>query len=412
MGKGGSTQSVQVPQWLEDAARRNLGIADQVARVGPVPLSYGPTVADFTDAQRAAFNNTNAMAAAYGMDAPGQYNVGSPVTYPNGVRALSAAPLFEAQMAAFRDARPGQANYIDGFFIDPITGAPAGNVAVQYGSGSFGNPGGVGGAQNASADGGSDGATFAPVDTGPGNANSNFTTYGGDRDIAHQNVDNAFSSFTPNGNNNDDSPSYNAGLAAANSSGGYNSAAFNKPGLSMADQYSMMGSSMASAGIKNLGGGYNQNDPTTGIGGVLTDAGGAIREDLARSPTVVGKLVPNAPDSTYDSDGDPSTDNNKSDCVIATHAVAAGAYNHQTKRQAVVWCMNALHGKWWGEAVRRGYRHLGRRKIEQGKAAEHYDEFRRYIDFASGKNRTLRGAITFTLRTAQFFVVGMMNQEA
>ena len=307
-------------------------------------------------------------------------------------------------MAAFRDARPGQANYI-GVLYRPDYGHACRQRGRAIRQRILWQPWRCGGAQNAS-DGG---ATFAPVDTGPGNANS-FTTYGGD--IAHQNVDNAFSSFTPNGNNNDDSPSYNAGLAAANSSGGYNSAAFNKPGLSMADQYSMMGSSMASAGIKNLGGGYNQHDPTTGIGGVLKDAGGAIREDLARSPTVVGKLVPNAPDSTYDSDGDPSTDNNKSDCVIATHAVAAGAYNHQTKRQAVVWCMNALHGKWWGEAVRRGYRHLGRRKIAQGKAAEHYDEFRRYIDFASGKNRTLRGAITFTLRTAQFFVVGMMNQEA
>ncbi len=47
-----------------------------------------------------------------------------------------------------------------------------------------------------------------------------------------------------------------------------------------------------------------------------------------------------------------------------------------------------------------------------GKAAEHYEEFRRYIDFASGKKRTLRGAVTFTLRSAQFFVVGILNKEA
>ncbi len=99
-------------------------------------------------------------------------------------------------------------------------------------------------------------------------------------------------------------------------------------------------------------------------------------------------------------------------CVVATHAVNSGAFSPATKREAVVWCMNALHGKWWGEAVRRGYRYCGNKKIEQGKAREHYGEFRRYIDFASGKKRTLRGALTFTLRTAQFFAVGLVKRGA
>lgn len=99
-------------------------------------------------------------------------------------------------------------------------------------------------------------------------------------------------------------------------------------------------------------------------------------------------------------------------CVIATHAVESGAFTPSMKREAVVWCMHALHGKWWGEAVRRGYRHLGRQKIEQGKAREHYDEFRRYIDFASGKKRNIKGAITFAARTVQFFVVGLVHKEA
>jgi len=99
-------------------------------------------------------------------------------------------------------------------------------------------------------------------------------------------------------------------------------------------------------------------------------------------------------------------------CVVATHAVNSGAFSPATKREAVVWCMNVLHGKWWGEAVRRGYRHCGNKKIEQGKARAHYGEFRRYIDFASGKKRTLRGAVTFTLRTAQFFAVGLVKKDA
>ena len=99
-------------------------------------------------------------------------------------------------------------------------------------------------------------------------------------------------------------------------------------------------------------------------------------------------------------------------CVVATHAVNSGAFSPATKREAVVWCMKALHGKWWGEAVRRGYRYCGNKKIEQGKAREHYGEFRRYVDFASGKKRTLRGAFTFTFRTAQFFAIGLVKRGA
>ena len=82
------------------------------------------------------------------------------------------------------------------------------------------------------------------------------------------------------------------------------------------------------------------------------------------------------------------------------------------KREAVVWCMNVLHDKWWGEAIRRGYRYLGRKKIEQGKAHEHYQEFRDYIAFASGKKRTIKGAIHFAARTAQFFAVGLVKGDA
>ena len=99
-------------------------------------------------------------------------------------------------------------------------------------------------------------------------------------------------------------------------------------------------------------------------------------------------------------------------CVVATHAVSSGAFSPKTKREAVVWCMNVLHGKWWGEAIRRGYRHLGRSKIEQGRAAEHYQEFRDYIAFATGKKRTVKGAIHFAARTVQFLAVGLVKKDA
>lgn len=125
--------------------------------------------------------------------------------------------------------------------------------------------------------------------------------------------------------------------------------------------------------------------------------------------------IPKAPAKSSSKSPSKSSSSSKSKskgCVVATHAVENGAFSPRTKREAVVWCMDVLHGKWWGEAIRRGYRHCGTKKIEQGKAREHYDEFRRYIDFASGKKRTTRGAVTFALRTAQFFAVGLIKKDA
>jgi hypothetical protein len=140
----------------------------------------------------------------------------------------------------------------------------------------------------------------------------------------------------------------------------------------------------------------------------ITDYAGEA-EALAATPAVA--TAPPARPTSNDSDGG-GGGGGGGGCVIATHAVASGAYSHQTKREAVVWCMHNLHDKWWGEAIRRGYRHLGRRKIEQGKAHNHYAEFRDYIDFATGKKRTLKGALHFAARSVQFFVVGLVKGDA
>lgn len=125
-------------------------------------------------------------------------------------------------------------------------------------------------------------------------------------------------------------------------------------------------------------------------------------------------VIPGSNTSNNDSGGDDNDGGGGGGggCVVATHAVNSGAFTNSMKREAVVWCMHNLHDKWWGEAIRRGYRHLGRKKIEQGKAHEHYQEFRNYIDFASGKKRTLKGAVHFAARSAQFFVVGLIKGDA
>ena len=98
-----------------------------------------------------------------------------------------------------------------------------------------------------------------------------------------------------------------------------------------------------------------------------------------------------------------------SGCVIATHAVNSGAFTKDTKREAVRWCVKNLHRTWWGEAIRRGYRYYGQKAIEEGKAKNHYQEFKDYVAFGTGKRRTLKTGWTFVYRSIQFFIRGLID---
>ena len=98
-----------------------------------------------------------------------------------------------------------------------------------------------------------------------------------------------------------------------------------------------------------------------------------------------------------------------SGCVIATHAVNSGAFTKDTKREAVRWCVKNLHRTWWGEAIRKGYRYYGQKAINEGKAKNHYQEFKDYIAFGTGKRRTLKTGWTFVYRSIQFFIRGLIN---
>ena len=130
MGKGGSSTSVEIPDYIENAARNNLQRADFVSKLGYVPQSFGPTVAAFTPMQQSAFGNTAQAADAFGLGAPVGADVfggmGEPTTYADGIRAYSAAPLFNQTMDEFAAARPGQFNAINSMFIDPFGYNPAG----------------------------------------------------------------------------------------------------------------------------------------------------------------------------------------------------------------------------------------------------------------------------------------------
>jgi len=134
-GKGGSTSSsVEIPEYIEKAAQRNLNKAERISQLGYVPY-YGPDVAAFTPMQQAAFQNTADVAGAFGMGAPtSQQNImggmGAPTQYAGGVSGYSSAPLYEQSLNELAMQRPAQKAYMDSFFINPYSGAPGSNAPM------------------------------------------------------------------------------------------------------------------------------------------------------------------------------------------------------------------------------------------------------------------------------------------
>lgn len=123
-GKGGSqTTKVEIPQWLEDAARKNIARGEGVATLGYVPY-YGPDVAAFTPMQNAAFENTNSAASAFGLAAPvDSMSMPTARTYANGLSGYSSGGLYDQAVSELKNRRPGQYDAMTGMFINPQTGA-------------------------------------------------------------------------------------------------------------------------------------------------------------------------------------------------------------------------------------------------------------------------------------------------
>ena len=143
-GKGGSqTTKVEVPQYIEDAAKANLARADEIAQIGYTPY-YGPDVAAFTPMQQASFYNTADAANAFGMGAPASQQdiyggMGAPMQYAGGISGYSSAPIYEQSVSELRRQRPGQYDALMAPFINPVTGA---NPAAPFGDGSAAGKGG------------------------------------------------------------------------------------------------------------------------------------------------------------------------------------------------------------------------------------------------------------------------------
>ena len=430
-GKGGSTtSSVQIPEYIEKAAQRNLNKAEKISQLGYVPY-YGPDVAAFTPMQQAAFQNTADTASAFGMAAPTSQQdimggMPAPTTYAGGVQGYSSAPMYQQSVDELARQRPAQKSYIDSFFIDPYTGQYGSNVEapVDYNQYSTMADQARADRENALAiaqlenqptftyDGkeyptSSQASGFisdpaSPLITDTSNAGFGTQLY---NDVTEAVTGATIGSFRPSykvggANNPIETPTIAEMTAVAPAGMTYNPST---------GAYVRTGSSSSAPATVGADAGdgmvWAKSSTSNALVRVPAPAGTKSTQSASSAPT-------SSPRPITREDAASGADTGAEGCVVATHAVNSGAFTPSMKREAVVWCMNVLHGKWWGEAIRRGYRHLGRKKIEQGKAHEHYQEFRDYIAFASGKKRTIKGAIHFAARTAQFFAIGLIKGDA
>jgi len=145
----------------------------------------------------------------------------------------------------------------------------------------------------------------------------------------------------------------------------------------------------------------NDMDQADKYGGSVKTAiatGTAVNQGIGKPARVVTDDSPAGSD-----EGDKDADS----CVIATHGISTGGFSFMDKAKAELWCERTYHGKWYGEAFRRGYRHAGNKAIEKGKAADHYKEFKDFVSYGRGLKKGLKPAINYYLRTTQFFLTGL-----
>lgn len=193
--------------------------------------------------------------------------------------------------------------------------------------------------------------------------------------------------------------------AAAGESGNadFSEAGVGDDSLASAGTTDTLGAGATSVGVSGGPPGLDDfgGDPDEAGGGGTSDANG----DPASTPGFDDADPTNSDAATGEGSGAGDS------CVIATHAVAAGAFDRREKAQAVRWCRQNLHGSVLGEAFRRGYRRAGRKAIARGEADKHYGEFRSFVDFVTGRKRTIAGALVVLRRGIGFTVSGLIHRK-
>jgi len=155
MSKGGSTtNSTEIPAWLESAAIENINKARGVSDIGYVPY-YGADVAAFSPMQQQSMQSTGNAASAFGL-APQGFNAMSGLpqqqTFAGGVQGYSSAPLYNQALDELYDNAPAQYNALNAQFMDPFSGSSSQRTSytptvsnINIGGGGNGNGGGGGG---------------------------------------------------------------------------------------------------------------------------------------------------------------------------------------------------------------------------------------------------------------------------
>lgn len=117
---GSSETKNELPDWIVGPATEMLQRSVDMGKAGYMPWS-GPVVAALDPAQVGAMRNNSAMAAAFGMDST-MPNIREATTYGDGTRGYSSMPLYNQNMNWLQKTRPGQMDYYNSFFVDPVTG--------------------------------------------------------------------------------------------------------------------------------------------------------------------------------------------------------------------------------------------------------------------------------------------------
>jgi len=100
-----------------------------------------------------------------------------------------------------------------------------------------------------------------------------------------------------------------------------------------------------------------------------------------------------------------------SSCVIATHGVATGGFTVLEKAKAELWCQKKYHGKWYGEAFRKGYRNFGLKRIKDNTVKAYYQEFKDFVSYGRRVKKGWKLALNYYYRTITFFIVGLFIGE-
>ena len=134
----------------------------------------------------------------------------------------------------------------------------------------------------------------------------------------------------------------------------------------------------------------------------------------ATTSTGIGTDIDDDDDSYQDndsgggySDSDSDTGGDTDDCVIATHGVSTGGFTRMEKAKAELWCQRTYHGKWYGEAFRRGYKAWGMKHVNGGTAPQVYQEFKDFVSCGRGIKKGFKLKMYYYCRTLHLFITGL-----